>query len=224
MAQPQPGKGGKKGKAKGFRIGPYNGYLVLGGLAAAIAIGLYLRRRTSSSTGQTQQATDPTGSTGAGAGGGDTTGGAGSAGADTATLGALSDISSQLADLTSLLGGNGGTFSDLGTYDPNAYTDTTGGMSGVTVGQALSQTPHALSDIYAAYHGGGGNLTATNTHKSVAIKTHKIPSGHGHVVPGKTVKFASTAKLGKAPTLHKKTQNLPKQTAGGAATKPGRQL
>ena len=224
-----------KGKKSGFRIGKYNGWVVVGAVGATILLALYIRSRSSSQTAQTQAATDPTGSTGAGSGGGDTSGGAGSAGGTTSS-GTDPALLDALNQLTSVLGANGGILDPAAGFDPSSYGDPgllpAGGPTWYTPGQEVGG-PGGLSSIASFYGvgtGAGGTLTPKPT-ATTPVHTQKVPHPTQHVAPkrrgggsGGGIRFPSTAKLGTAPTFHPRTIKLPASTPGGAPTRPGRQL
>lgn len=95
----------KQSKKQSFRIGRYNGWVVVGGVAVAIIAGLYLRNKLSGQTAATQAAaTQPATDTSGSSGGSGTT----DSGAQPQDLTPVSDLANALNGLTGILGANGG--------------------------------------------------------------------------------------------------------------------
>lgn len=141
----------KPSKGKGFRIGRYNGYVVVGGILAAVVLGLYFRHKTSTASAQTQAGTQGTTAQ-------DPSGGAGSSAAQPQDLTPVSDLATALNGLTGILGGNGGILGAgadpfSSSFGPGFDSSMFGG--GPTFDSGLTGTDTSTGPAYTAPVGTG---------------------------------------------------------------------
>lgn len=99
-----------KKAAKGKQIGGIPVWMLAAGVAAAVAVGLYLRHRASAAASSPTSASTPA----------DTSGGSGSGAATPADLTPVSDLASALSGLTGVLGAGGFGFGSSAGGDSSA--------------------------------------------------------------------------------------------------------
>lgn len=203
----------KPSKKQSFRIGRYNGWVVVGGVAVAIIAGLYLRNKLSGQTAATQAAaTQPATDTSGSSGGSGTT----DSGAQPQDLTPVSDLANALNGLTGILGANGGILgagadpfsSSFGTSPftlDTGWSTTTAPGTGfvgngpggqtITSEQAPKVSPSitALSLYPAQIPASNPNFAAAASGRTIAAHAAGAPQPYGGVTA--TKKLANGATL-----------------------------
>lgn len=200
------GKGGLMGK----RIAGVPAPLLLAGVALAIGVGLYLRHRSASTSATASTAAPAAGDTGTGSGGAS---GSGTTDQSNPDLTPIEDLANQLAGLTYLLGGSGGSFAATPdtsspltvTPAPTGATTTTSAPAPAAVSPAAPRSTSAVLVPKQVSGSGTTSLTSFNLQPSLPGKVSGSgpatvnPSGV-MAVGSDVLSGASAAEIPQAPT------------------------